>query len=419
MKLLGSLVNLVALTHLRTRQRQTLISALGVMFGIAMFVFMLNFVQALNRLLRELMMSQTAHVHLFNETTVDREMLAEKLYPGALTKVHSPRPRNEPARLKDGFQVLEIIRQAPEVVAASPLVSTQAFYTYGPVQITGNILGVDIRAEDRMFDLRSDVIAGNLRDLLTLPNGVVIGAGLAQKMGIGVGDYLDAVSPVGVQQRLKVVAVTKTGVTQIDDTRSYTTIRTAQRLMQQNSRYLTDINVRLTNEQDAPAVAKRWRRQFGYQAESWQVANASIRSGDQLRNYIFYSVVVAIMVVAGFGIYNVLSMMIREKMMDIAILKAIGLTGTDVQNIFLREAMAIGIFGGIAGLGVGALISWLVSKVPFESDMVMEITSLPMDYDWQVYLAGFLFGLILTGVAGYLPARKAAKVDPISIIRGR
>jgi lipoprotein-releasing system permease protein len=413
-----SLVNLVAYTHLTTRLRATIIAALGVTFGISMFIFMLNFVQGLNNILHDLMVEQTAHVHIYQEPTAERPMLLELRNPKDFVVVHNAKPLNKPYRVQNGIQLLDILRQHPEVRAASPKVTTQVFFTYGPLQVSGNINGIDTQGENAMFNVVDDVVAGRLWDLDVVPNALLMGIGLARKLGLKTGDWVQAVSPAGVRMRMKIVGIIQTGYGPLDNMRCYTTIRTAQRLMNQNSRYITDLNFKLVDNTRAPEIAEMWQRQYGYKAESWQEANASALTGDRIRTVMFMGIVIVIMIVAGFGIYNVLTMMIREKMKDIAILKAMGASGADVRNIFLREAVIIGILGGLVGLVLGYLVSVAVEQVPMDTDGMLSIDHLPMDYDWRYYVAGFVFGVLVTAIAGYLPARKAAQVDPISILRG-
>jgi lipoprotein-releasing system permease protein len=126
-----------------------------------------------------------------------------------------------------------------------------------------------------------------------------------------------------------------------------------------------------------------------------------------------------LLVVAGFGIYNILNMLIYEKMNDIAILKATGFSGRDVQQIFLSQAMIIGIIGGALGLIVGYFISWLISRAPFETEALPTIKTYPVNFDPVFYVIAVCFALVFTFLAGFLPSRKARKIDPVDIIRGQ
>jgi lipoprotein-releasing system permease protein len=150
-----------------------------------------------------------------------------------------------------------------------------------------------------------------------------------------------------------------------------------------------------------------------------KTANAQFETGTSIRNIITYAVSITLLVVAGFGIYNILNMMIYEKMADIAILKATGFSGNDVKRIFIYEALLIGIVGGALGLIMGLGVSYLISISPFETQAIPTIKTFPVNFNPLYYLIGSIFAMITTFFAGYLPARKASKIDPVEIIRGQ
>ena len=112
-------------------------------------------------------------------------------------------------------------------------------------------------------------------------------------------------------------------------------------------------------------------------------------------------------------------MLIYEKMDTIAILKATGFSGSDVKKIFITIAISIGILGGCTGLFFGFLLSLLIDNVPFKTAALPTISTYPVNYDLKYYLIGITFSLITTYLAGLFPARKASKIDPVDIIRGK
>ena len=125
------------------------------------------------------------------------------------------------------------------------------------------------------------------------------------------------------------------------------------------------------------------------------------------------------LIVAGFGIYNILNMLIYEKMNDIAILKATGFSGQDVQLIFMSQAMIIGFVGGVLGLLLGYGLVSLIDTLPFKTEALPTIETYPIYLDPMFFIIGFLFAMFSTFLAGYLPSKKAKKIDPVTIIRGQ
>ncbi len=111
--------------------------------------------------------------------------------------------------------------------------------------------------------------------------------------------------------------------------------------------------------------------------------------------------------------------MIYEKMDTIAILKAIGFSGGDVNRIFITIALTIGVLGGSIGLMLGFLAGLGIEQIPFETEALPTIKTFPVDFNPKYYIIGGTFSLITTYLAGYFPARKASGVDPVEIIRGK
>ena len=183
---------------------------------------------------------------------------------------------------------------------------------------------------------------------------------------------------------------------------------------------LTKIYLRPSIEElNEVLITKKIEDQFDLTAIDIKTANAQFETGTTIRNLITYAVSITLLIVAGFGIYNILNMLIYEKMNDIAILKATGFTGNDVMIIFISEALVIGIIGGILGLLLGYGTSAFIDTIKFETEALPTIKTYPINYEPMFYFTGIGFALIFTFLAGYLPAIKAKKIDPVEIIRGK
>jgi lipoprotein-releasing system permease protein len=292
------------------------------------------------------------------------------------------------------------------------------FYNYGPVKLNGSINGVDIIEEDKLFNLREKMTSGRIEDLKASQDGVIMGTGLARKLNAATGDRIVITTPEGYTMTLKIVGTFQMGIGTIDNVRSYANISTVQTILQQDQTYITDINIKLKDLHQAQAIAPGIQKMFGYKAEDWETANATFMTGVVIRNTITYSVSITLLIVAGFGIYNILNMTIYSKMKDIAILKAMGFAGRDVKWIFMIQSLAIGLIGSIFGLGIGYGLSYLISLAPFDGGEFVSLDHFPVNFDPAYYIIGIVFGVTTTAVAGYMPSRKASKVDPIEILRG-
>ena len=410
----------IARTHLLSRMKQTVVASLGVTFGIAMFIFMISFVTGVNELLEETTLSATSHIHIFNDIESDRPTILDEALPDdAFKVVHHQRPKLAKQNLRNAFQILEVLQSDTRVLGVSPLISSQVFYNYGATEINGIIAGVDMLEEDKLFKIGEKIVAGRMENLLSSNKGLLMGKGLAQKLNAKLNDRVFITTPDGVRMLLTIVGIFQTGITQIDQTKSYANLSTVQNILQKDSRYITYIHLKLKDLNLAKSLAVDYERNFGYRAEDWETANATILVSFTFRNFITYAIVITLLLVAAFGIYNILNMTIYEKMKDIAILKATGFSGSDVTAVFMMQALIIGLAGGLLGLLLGLVISYAVSRVPFHADTLINIDHLPVKFDSFYYGVGLLFGIVTTGLAGYFPSRKAAKVDPVEIIRGK
>lgn len=408
----------IARTHMVSRPRQTIVAMLGVTFGIGMFIAMVSLMTGLNDFTEELTMTSSPDIHIYHDVTQERPAIIEELNRGGVNKVHHQKPKRETPKLRNALQIAALIRNDPRVLGVAPMLSSQVFYNYGPVQLNGSILGVDILEEDKLFDLRSRMRSGRIEDLKANHDGIIMGVGLARKLNAVTGDRVVITTPEGYTMTLKIVGTFQMGIGTIDNVRSYANISTVQTILQQDQTYITDINIKLKDLHQARDIAPILQQKFRYKAEDWETANATFLTGVIIRNILTYSVSITLLVVAGFGIYNILNMTIHNKMKDIAILKAMGFAGKDVKRIFLIQSLVIGFIGSLAGLGIGYGLSYLISKAPFNGGDFISLDHLPVNFDPVYYITGIVFGVTTTTLAGYMPSRKAAKVDPIEILRG-
>ena len=341
----------IAINLIRARLKQSIIAAVGVTFGIAMFITLLGFMNGLNNLLDGLMLNRTPHVRLYNEVkpSIDQPVLISKDYKGNTNFIQSIKPKDRGREIYNSKAIINILKQDDRVIDVAPKVTAPVFFNTGSIEITGVVNGIDVPAEEHLFKVSDYIIEGNVFDLNNENNTIIIGKGLAEKMLVKIGDVIKITTIKGGLVSLKVVGIMQIGIAEIDNTMSYTSLRTAQMLLGESASYITDIQVKLTDVLMAPAVAKEYKNKFKIDVIDAQTANSQFETGSKVRSIISYAVGITLLIVAGFGIYNILNMMIYEKMDSIAILKATGFSGNDVKWIFISLALIIGIVGGLFG----------------------------------------------------------------------
>lgn len=409
----------IARALLMARWKQTLVAAVGVTFSITMFITLLGFMNGLNDLLDGLIVNRTPHIRIYNELMPSKNQPVDLTFRDGHNFVSSVKPKNEPLNLRNSLAIMQTIRRDKRVAGVSPKVSVQVFYNVGAVDVTGVLNGIEVTEDVRLFKFDEYVVAGNFIDLKNIPNSIILGKGVADKMLVSIGDMVQITTSKGERVQLKVVGFFQSGLQDIDKIQSYVSLGTAQKLLGESSSYITDLQVKLHDILSAPEIAKEYSTNFNVQALDIQTANAQFETGSSIRSLISYAVGITLLVVAGFGIYNILNMMIYEKMDTIAILKATGFSGVDVKRIFIIIALAIGVVGGIFGLLFGYLISSGIDQIPFETQALPTVKTFPINYDLKFYIIGISFSTITTYFAGFFPSRKASKIDPVIIIRGK
>lgn len=407
----------IASVHMTSKIGQTFVAVLGVTFGVSMYIFMNSFMNGVNQAQDDLAFSSLAHIRIFNEDETRDFNPAESFFkePGTLFNIRNKKSLQYTEGIKNSSEVISILEKQPEVTGITTQLNFSVFFRNGSKKINGAISGVDAVSEDQLFGTAEKVVVGNWNDLGFQKSGIILGIVLAEKLNVGLNDNVNVLTSEGISKNYSVVGIIETSVKEIDKSRAFMNIAAARQLQGKNFDYSSDIQVNIKDRDQTKEIVDRLSASVPYQIESWQTANQQLVAASQLRNIIASAVSLTILLVAGFGIYNIMNMTINEKIREIAILKAMGFSGRDILHIFLTQAVIIGVIGGITGVLLGYGISTMVNQVPFK---VAGLDTLPIDFHTKDFVLSVLFGITTTLFAGYLPARKASKIDPVIIIRG-
>jgi len=411
----------IAKSLLLARWKQTLVAAIGVTFSITMFIALLSFMTGLNDMLDGLILNRTPHIRLYNDIKPNQHqpINEHRDYKSSYNFIQSVKSGNNRQELYNSAAILKTLESDTRVLGYAPKITTQVFFNAGTNDIAGVINGINVEAETKLFHFKDYVTSGTATDISKVSNSIILGKGMADKLLANIGDVIQLTTAKGERFPLKVVGFFQSGIMEFDKVQSYASISTVQKIMGKPANFVTDIQVKLKDLKMAPTTAKEFSRLFQVDAEDIQTANSQFETGTFIRTLISYAVGITLLIVAGFGIYNILNMMIYEKMDSIAILKATGFSGRDVKRIFIIIAITIGFFGGAVGLIFGYLLSAVIDQVPFHTASLPTIKTYPVNYSPFFYIIGISFSLITTYLAGWFPSRKASKIDPVIIIRGK
>ncbi|MFC7773119.1 ABC transporter permease [Flavobacterium sp. GCM10027622] len=414
------LVFSIALHLMRSRLKQTVIAGVGVTFGIAMFITLVSFMYGMNDLLDGLIINRTPHVRLYNEIkpSENQPVTISEKYKNDVNFINSIKPKDRGKSIYNAKAIIQSLKQDDRVFDVAPKITTPVFFNSGTIEISGVVNGIDVLTEQKLFSLNDYMVEGKVEDLQQ-NNSIIIGKGLSTKMLLKKGDIIKITTPKGSLTSMKIVGIIQIGIAEIDDVTSYTSLAMAQKILGVPKSYITDIQVKINDTDLAPSLANEYRTKYSVDAIDFQTTNSQFETGTTIRSIISYAVGIVLLIVAGFGIYNILNMMIFEKMDSIAILKATGFSGADVKWIFMFLSMVIGICGGVLGLIFGFVFSNIIDLIPFNTAALPTIKTFPVNYNPLFYIIGITFALITTLIAGLFPALKASKVDPVEIIRGK
>ncbi len=401
---------------LSRRRRQTLVSVSGVALGVAFFIAIAALMRGFQTYFVSQIIDVAPHVTIKDETRTPAAQAAEMAQPEGAVEVLGVKPRDRIRGIRAAGDKLAML-DAMEGVAAAPTLSGQALLRYGSRDVSASVTGIDPARHVRVSNIQKDMIAGRLDELRATANGIVIGEGLATRLGVGMGDTIGAVSTAGVTLSMKVVGIFRTGIQSLDQSQAFALLKVVQ-VLQNRPNVVNQIILRLADVTRAEPLARHIEARFGDRSESWEEQNQNILTVFVIQNAIMYSVTGAILLVAAFGIYNIISTVVFEKTRDIAILKSLGFTEGDIQRLFLIQGMVAGLMGALLGCALGALMIEALAQVRFGLDTPSGNDRFILARDWRVYLAASLFAVVAAGLAAVIPARRASRLDPVQVVRG-
>ena len=402
----------ISKTYIFSNKKLTAVAVLGVLLGMSVYIFMNSLLAGFDKSSNTSIFRNTAHIRVYKDDEIS------KVLPQDTTKhfiIINPKVSPNNNTIINPKLVLETILKQKEVTVAAPQVNTNVFYNNGKSQISGLAVGIKPDEANLMYNIKSFMVEGKFDLLKFNPNGIIIGSGIAEKINLTVSDNINLTSSKGISRTFKIIGIFKTNNSVTDKTKSYINLSASQQLLKEGNSYVTDINVNITDPEKAEDVASTLTQILGYKykAEGWKQANETIMAANKMRQLIITFVSFTILLVAGFGIYNILNMTVSQKINDIAILKAIGFKSKDVIRIFVTQAISIGIMGVVGGVIVAIILITILKRVYIGGD----IGYFPIDYEPAKFIQGVAIGLVITFFAGYIPAKKAANIDPVEILR--
>ena len=406
----------IALSHLRSRRRQTVVSLLGVVLGVGFFLAVSSLMRGSEEDLIRRLVDTAPHITVYDEFREARPQPARMLYPDGAVAIRGVKPRSERRGIRQYKQKLATI-DAVEGAQAAPVLVGQAIFSFAGQDEAVTLSGIVPARMQGVSRIENDIVAGRLDAIDGNPNGIIIGEALARKLSLSMNDTVSVVSPVGNVRTMKIVGLFRTGNASYDESQTFAQLVRVQSLMGRPN-VANMIIVRLPDAFPARDVATYIERSTGYKSVSWQEASKDLLDALVVRNVIMYTVVGAILLVACFGIYNVISTVVIEKTRDIAILKSMGFHARDIRLIFTIEGAIIGFAGSALGVALGSAMMRAIGQVEIKPPGSVDPITLPVYWGADQFALAVAFALGSAIVAAWLPARKGGRVQPVDILRG-
>lgn len=409
----------LAIRHLTSRRKQTFLTLLGILLGTSAYVVISGLLLGFQEFLVDQLVDNDAHVKITAREEVISPQSLNASFFDRDTIIHWIKP---PAGRKDNPYVLspgtwmQRLQSNPAVAGAAAHMEVQVIANRGKVTGTARILGVDPEQQRTVSNIGNYMLSGKLSEIGNSGNRIIVGKELLDTLGAVHGDTIYLSAGKGVPQPFRVVGVFRIGVKSVDDSLIMGAIGDAQKLNQTPSR-VTSIAVRLKDVRKAPEMAMEWNALGKEKVQSWDQANQGLMNVFSMQDIVRNSMTISILIVAGFGIYNILSLAVSHKKREIAILRSMGFEPKDISQLFLTQGLVLGSFGGLVGMVLGFIICIYLSTLDVSKTGGISGDGLFISFSTSIYTKGFLLAMVSATVASYLPARAAGKLEPIDILR--
>lgn len=401
------------------KKKQTFLILLGISFGTLLYVAISGVQLGMRSYFAEQLLNNTAHILISGaESTIEEKEVSDRLFEdeGQTVKWLSPPAgkRNE-VRLQNYLGWVQRFEANPEVIDYSPRLQVNVLLSRGDFSTSVMLTGVIPERHSRISKVDSYVRKGSFGALRGGTNNIVIGSGVAESLGAQIDDIINVSSGKSAAKPFKVVAIIHYGNEQVDDAIAFAQLTNVQTLARTPGR-VSQIAVALSDLDRSTVIADNWQLTSADKVEDWKEANKAFMEMIRVQDFTRYFITTAVLVVAAFGVYNVLTIMINQKRREIAILRAIGYGPPRILMLILNQGVLLGFSGGVVGLLLGFLMCKWVESIDFGFEIGGK-NHLWISYDLSIYYTAFITANISSLIASFLPARAGSRMTPMDIIR--
>jgi len=392
------------------------LSALGVIFGVGAFIAACAQTEGFEKFYIQTVLGSEGSL-VITDRFQDQHTNIMSAKPGESLLVSSQQERKYYPGIEDAYHIIDVLTTYPEVVACSPIVEGRTFIRAGFDEEAVSLQGIDLDLHLRTTDFAKQVSHGSIDDFRNDPNGCCVGVSLAERMNLVAGQDVFIRGPNNETRRFRIDVIYETGVWDFDIKNVFVHLRTAQSILHEPY-FVSFMLVKLVDPNRAPEMASEFEDLLSHSAASWQERQSgNLHLFDALR--ISAAIVVSmIILLSGFGIFNVLSLSVMQRTKEIAILRSMGYDRGDIAAIFLWQGACVAVIGIVFGWALGALLTFVISKIPVNFRGILRTDYFLVDWSVTHYLIAAVLAAIAVFIASYVPARRASRLEPVETLRG-
>lgn len=392
----------IATKFLREGRTQSTLILVGIAVGVAVIVFITALITGLQGNIIERTLGTQAHIKLSSPDEINRVLPP---LDGSAQLVLESKRAQRLRSINNWLQLRDVLDALPQVTAVSPIISGPAFARRGEALESVALIGIDSERYQRILPISEDIIAGVFR---VGAGNAVIGKQLAIELGVSVGDKLRLQTGQGGDSVLNVAGIFELGVRELDARYVYLDMSQAQSLLNLPGA-ATVIDMTVTDIFNADSMAKRIGRLTGQKVESWMETNAQLLNALQSQSLSTRMISVFVALSVALGIASVLSVSVVQRTREIGILRAIGITRSQMLRVFLVQGALFGLLGSLLGGVAGYALVWVFNNFG------PRLFYIPVDP--ALLVAATLLATLTGIVSASIPARRAAHLDPVVAIR--
>lgn len=380
----------IAKKHILEKKKQSIIGIIGIMIGITVLIVSIGISNGLDKNMIDSILSLSSHVSVYD---VNDKKEYEKLE--------------------------KEIRKIPEVKGVLPKISTQGLIKYKGIYgdyISGvKIEGFDIKKAQEAIELDKKIVAGKID--YQKKNGIYIGNELYKQLGAKIGNKITVVSAENQELPFEIAGVFESGYYEYDINMVIIPLETAQYMMYMEDR-ITNLEITLYNPYEAEKISNELFEKFGVFNRTWGSQNKNLLSALALEKTVMIIVFSLIVVIAGFVVWVIMNMLVREKIKDIGIMRAMGFTKKNIMKIFLIEGMLLGVIGIFIGVILSLGILWYIKNYSIAGiTSIYYLSKVPIEISAKEILIIVFINFIVIFLSSIFPAYRAGKMETMEALR--